>query len=147
MVGKSTDLVFAPFGEIQMTPSVWSMHFDGSGKSAIFLISPHWNDGRMTANRHRAKYFSHAEDGMRDTSVTGVQTCALPIWVGSGSTLGLRTTLHVPFFAPVNTPSAVFPRCGLDFIIFSCGGAKAVQFVIVTTGFRVSPATLPRRSA
>src|SRR5437764_5937269 len=27
-----------------------------------------------------AAFFFQAEDGIRDTSVTGVQTCALPIW-------------------------------------------------------------------
>src|SRR5437879_10005612 len=26
-------------------------------------------------------FFFQAEDGIRDTSVTGVQTCALPIWM------------------------------------------------------------------
>src|SRR5437762_6527971 len=31
-------------------------------------------------------FFFQAEDGIRDTSVTGVQTCALPIWrVGAGA--------------------------------------------------------------
>ena len=29
-----------------------------------------------------AGFFFQAEDGIRDTSVTGVQTCALPIWDG-----------------------------------------------------------------
>src|SRR5437763_16221402 len=28
-------------------------------------------------------FFFQAEDGIRDTSVTGVQTCALPIWLSS----------------------------------------------------------------
>src|ERR1017187_10520654 len=28
----------------------------------------------------RYSFFFQAEDGIRDTSVTGVQTCALPIW-------------------------------------------------------------------
>src|SRR5437764_14243651 len=28
-------------------------------------------------------FFFQAEDGIRDTSVTGVQTCALPIWHGA----------------------------------------------------------------
>src|SRR3712207_7336952 len=28
-------------------------------------------------------FFFQAEDGIRDIGVTGVQTCALPIWVGS----------------------------------------------------------------
>src|SRR3712207_7810725 len=30
-------------------------------------------------------FFSQAEDGIRDIGVTGVQTCALPIWWTSGS--------------------------------------------------------------
>src|SRR5437762_9964632 len=32
-------------------------------------------------------FFFQAEDGIRDTSVTGVQTCALPICVADGSPL------------------------------------------------------------
>src|SRR6266498_1651606 len=33
-------------------------------------------------------FFFQAEDGIRDADVTGVQTCALPIWVrGSASTV------------------------------------------------------------
>src|SRR5438046_7843823 len=31
---------------------------------------------------HRRCFFFQAEDGIRDWSVTGVQTCALPIWQG-----------------------------------------------------------------
>src|SRR2546427_12631976 len=30
-------------------------------------------------------FFFQAEDGIRDLTVTGVQTCALPIWGGTGS--------------------------------------------------------------
>src|SRR5437762_4132104 len=30
-------------------------------------------------------FFFQAEDGIRDTSVTGVQTCALPIWDAPGT--------------------------------------------------------------
>src|SRR5580658_705223 len=53
-------------------------------------------------------FFFQAEDGIRDYKVTGVQTCALPIWVGgpvdvvaeSEGTLGLYAMLarhpHVP---------------------------------------------------
>src|SRR6266436_9293556 len=29
-------------------------------------------------------FFFQAEDGIRDVAVTGVQTCALPIWLGLG---------------------------------------------------------------
>src|SRR4030066_1437206 len=48
-------------------------------------------------------FFFQAEDGIRDSSVTGVQTCALPIWhnlflrwvvrAGDGVDLGLWTAL------------------------------------------------------
>src|SRR5436189_1684871 len=31
-------------------------------------------------------FFFQAEDGIRDTSVTGVQTCALPIWLAEMAT-------------------------------------------------------------
>src|SRR3712207_961013 len=33
----------------------------------------------------RCVFFFQAEDGIRDIGVTGVQTCALPIWLGLGS--------------------------------------------------------------
>src|SRR5437868_15528400 len=36
---------------------------------------------RLSSNRTRGKlFFFQAEDGIRDRNVTGVQTCALPIW-------------------------------------------------------------------
>src|SRR5437762_7271295 len=47
----------------------------------------------MSQNRaYRCVFFFQAEDGIRDTSVTGVQTCALPISLGSmlGLSLFLR---------------------------------------------------------
>src|SRR5207247_5448136 len=34
--------------------------------------------------------FFQAEDGIRDPLVTGVQTCALPIWEGHGHGMGAR---------------------------------------------------------
>src|SRR2546430_5115881 len=34
--------------------------------------------------RFRVLFFFQAEDGIRDLTVTGVQTCALPIWQRSG---------------------------------------------------------------
>src|SRR5699024_11606865 len=33
-------------------------------------------------------FFFQAEDGIRDRNVTGVQTCALPIWSGSPPVMG-----------------------------------------------------------
>src|SRR5215213_4833913 len=35
--------------------------------------------------RDNAIFFFQAEDGIRDWSVTGVQTCALPIWISAGA--------------------------------------------------------------
>src|SRR2546429_4313008 len=35
---------------------------------------------------YRFFFFFQAEDGIRDVAVTGVQTCALPIWGGAGTT-------------------------------------------------------------
>src|SRR5207237_2494012 len=34
----------------------------------------------ITSSRMLMFFFFQAEDGIRDSSVTGVQTCALPIW-------------------------------------------------------------------
>src|SRR6266436_225145 len=44
-----------------------------------------WADGvhfnvRLEDERLTALFFFQAEDGIRDVAVTGVQTCALPIW-------------------------------------------------------------------
>src|SRR2546430_5287848 len=47
-------------------------------------------------------FFFQAEDGIRDLTVTGVQTCALPIWVlalrrsKEGAVLGVAVELVVP---------------------------------------------------
>src|SRR2546430_10814784 len=52
----------------------------------------------MGAQRGRARqgwnYFLQAEDGILDLTVTGVQTCSLPIWkfVFSQSTISLRVS-------------------------------------------------------
>src|SRR5215204_6841918 len=40
-------------------------------------------------------FFFQAEDGIRDHCVTGVQTCALPIWTGFGG--------NVDFMTPANS--------------------------------------------
>src|SRR5256886_6553755 len=50
-------------------------------------------------------FFFQAEDGIRDLTVTGVQTCALPIYPTPGSLLALpslppRTTLAWGSYAP-----------------------------------------------
>src|SRR5205809_3614988 len=37
-------------------------------------------------------FFFQAEDGIRDVAVTGVQTCALPIWLSDSFTAGWPST-------------------------------------------------------
>src|SRR5256885_6583211 len=41
---------------------------------------------------HSLFFFFQAEDGIRDYKVTGVQTCALPIYWTAGIVVDLRTT-------------------------------------------------------
>src|SRR5437762_11433392 len=55
-------------------------------------------------------FFFQAEDGIRDTSVTGVQTCALPIWVFNTSPVPLRAEAE-PFGErqPADPPPAGEP--------------------------------------
>src|SRR5438034_7288445 len=42
--------------------------------------------------------FFQAEDGIRDHCVTGVQTCALPIYTGVGMDVATKARLFEPFF-------------------------------------------------
>src|SRR5438046_10497787 len=54
-----------------------------------------------------SSFFFQAEDGIRDWSVTGVQTCALPIfiWRIAGSPAASTSITTVPDTAPVRTAS------------------------------------------
>src|SRR5437763_17208048 len=51
-------------------------------------------------------FFFQAEDGIRDTSVTGVQTCALPIFRFSPSVNRTATTAPAPEAAICRCPCA-----------------------------------------
>src|SRR5438874_8128335 len=52
-------------------------------------------------------FFFQAEDGIRDLYVTGVQTCALPIWTGEpSSTLQVLIDNAVAGEAPVDRDGA-----------------------------------------
>src|SRR5260370_20002675 len=67
----------------------------------------------MIIMMHDSTFFFQAEDGIRDSSVTGVQTCALPISQGcrlaSLSVLGL---LAVPALAKFHPQRRFHPRSG-----------------------------------
>src|SRR5256885_11925190 len=43
-------------------------------------------------------FFFQAEDGIRDYKVTGVQTCALPIWLMDGFDVGAIYSFYVAAF-------------------------------------------------
>src|SRR2546426_5070303 len=51
-------------------------------------------------------FFFQAEDGIRDYKVTGVQTCALPIYEYSGAVRGLEAAVAVADVAARRHPQA-----------------------------------------
>src|SRR5699024_11367635 len=46
----------------------------------VVYSTRHAYTGRLYLSLHVMFFFFQAEDGIRDRNVTGVQTCALPIW-------------------------------------------------------------------
>src|SRR5256886_14004094 len=46
-------------------------------------------------------FFFQAEDGIRDLTVTGVQTCALPIWTYGAMSLSGSKLVHRRGFSPL----------------------------------------------
>ena len=62
----------------------------------------------MTTYKILTFFFFQAEDGIRDTSVTGVQTCALPIFLATVPFLetGLFGSLGTVAKSPTSEPAA-----------------------------------------
>src|SRR5207253_6862500 len=61
-------------------------------------------------------FFFQAEDGIRDGHVTGVQTCALPIFVAQAAGMKLSLAQQVPILLTLMLTSkgaAGVPRAGL----------------------------------
>src|SRR5437762_13696072 len=97
-------------------------------------------------------FFFQAEDGIRDTSVTGVQTCALPISCGLMSGPGTRRTLVLSsetkrrsrrsdfFRAGTTAPRRVpDPRDSANFRLRQIGRASCrerVEIALVGGGWR-----------
>src|SRR6266436_8818739 len=50
----------------------------------------------LTIIRYFFVFFFQAEDGIRDVAVTGVQTCALPIWNSTGGQLRMLAEWDAP---------------------------------------------------
>src|SRR3712207_8404505 len=87
------------------------------------------SDSRLTVNVVTSRvifFFFQAEDGIRDIGVTGVQTCALPIWAGER-----RTAFRVV----VITNGNFFAHLGLRRLLAGERGDIDVV-VFVTTGLR-----------
>src|SRR6266850_5078461 len=72
-------------------------------------------------------FFFQAEDGIRDYKVTGVQTCALPIYCGGGLA-ERKSRFGKSFFGCVNYPNCKFaawdrpipgpcPQCGKPYLL------------------------------
>src|SRR5256886_11394960 len=63
---------------------------------------------RVTMSTMLSFFFFQAEDGIRDLTVTGVQTCALPIWVSGRSLLaGFATLFMLLLSVAAVTPAAL----------------------------------------
>src|SRR3712207_7605519 len=52
----------------------------------------------IQANCCNEVFFFQAEDGIRDIGVTGVQTCALPIWISTSTPLQAFVTMNDPVY-------------------------------------------------
>src|SRR2546430_5418309 len=95
---------FDPIPEQQLSFSLTLPHFvirrsTGEYLTKVRIVS-NYVEYQFTTNRDEAyvlNFFFQAEDGIRDLTVTGVQTCALPIclslpeWRSSASTSAARS--------------------------------------------------------
>src|SRR5256885_4840063 len=93
-------------------------------------------------------FFFQAEDGIRDYKVTGVQTCALPIWRPSGSDfgaharhcVGVRPLLCRHHGCELEIPLYHTHRfLNRDYIMFDCGGRSEERRVGKECRSRWSP--------
>src|SRR5260370_30841558 len=82
-------------------------------------------------------FFFQAEDGIRDSSVTGVQTCALPISCGAGFCFGC----HLPILLqrPSKQASSLLKSGQAAFAVNAIGGLSR-------RGSRLAPVLLRRRT-
>src|SRR5205085_3832640 len=68
-------------------------------------------------------FFFQAEDGIRDLTVTGVQTCALPIWVERrDNAQSTEAGASLPVAADELADGRVDERAGVDRVVEVTGG-------------------------
>src|SRR2546430_9326966 len=78
---------------------------------------------KSAATAHRGLFFSQAEVGIRDLTVTGVQTCALPIYLAERRTALLEALMQRIRVMPGVTHAAV----GNALPFMSAGGFRAFK--------------------
>src|SRR2546430_11712953 len=81
--------------------SLISLFIDNEMRSTTSCITSY---NRTSVLRTFFLFFFQAEDGIRDLTVTGVQTCALPIYAPGGAARGVEVVgvvRHVPQRRPV----------------------------------------------
>src|ERR1035437_6706094 len=79
-------------------------------------------------------FFFQAEDGIRDIGVTGVQTCALPIWVTfNGNGMALPAAPEIAVEQPPGT-DLVDGVSTNDFGSVAVGASTSLTFTIKNTG-------------
>src|SRR5260370_24359298 len=66
----------------------------------------------MLSGLHLSFFFFQAEDGIRDSSVTGVQTCALPILLGPSMALAMIILVGAAGFGVARASQALFSGSG-----------------------------------
>src|SRR3712207_1817998 len=72
----------------------------------------------------RVLFFFQAEDGIRDIGVTGVQTCALPIYLVDVSSGGLDPRQRIPVGPGYQVPGAEAVRRGAGVAVAAVGRSE-----------------------
>src|SRR5437764_12262124 len=75
-------------------------------------------------------FFFQAEDGIRDTSVTGVQTCALPIFCRARSRSGrCRFSARRPLRAARRSPSQIGRASCMERVLLVTHGGERIYMI------------------
>src|SRR5207245_4616912 len=92
-------------------------------------------------------FFFQAEDGIRDATVTGVQTCALPILMWSARVALTRSMMAarvVDLPEPVVPVTSTKPRCSSQILLITGGRFSSSEVRIFVGMTRRTMPTFPR---
>src|SRR4030067_1168052 len=79
--------------------------------------------------RSKGELFFQADDGIRDSSVTGVQTCALPIFLGIAY-LSLVLGELAPKRLALNNPERIAAAVAIPMRVLSRFASPVVRFLV-----------------